>query len=111
MLTSFRNINTLKKANEEKKEQEKEHNERLRILFEAIDKIEENSNRIYIEDFPYRAELKLPAGLASKDLKSQEIKTSESRRAGEGILVHTFLMSGKHPSFEVWYTPISAPRL
>jgi len=112
MLTSFRNVKHVEKVKEQKIEQEQEHNERLKLLFEAIDQIEANENRVYIEECPYRAELKLPAGLELKTLKNQKIQTSECKNIGEGILVHTFfLMSGQHTSFEVSYKPISTPRL
>jgi hypothetical protein len=84
----------------------------LKLLFEAIDQIEGNSSRVYIQEHSYRVELKLPAGLKLKTLKSQKIQTSECKNIGEGILVHTFfLMSGQAPFFEVLYQPISTPRL
>lgn len=112
MLTSFRNSKNIEKIKEQKKEQEQEHHERLKLLFEAIDQIEENSNRIYIEERSYRVELKLPDGLGLKTLKSQKIQTSECKNGGGGILIHTFfLMSGQPPFFEVSYQPISTPRL
>ncbi|HEV2523919.1 MAG TPA: hypothetical protein VGU44_02150 [Gammaproteobacteria bacterium] len=112
MLTSFRNVKNVEKVKEQKKEQEQLHDERLKLLFEAIDQIEGNENRVYIEERPYRAELKLPAGLELKTLKSQKIQTSESKNVGDGILVHTFfVMSEQHPSFEVSYKPIATPRL
>ncbi len=63
MLTSFRNVKNVEKVKEQKKEQEQVHNERVKLLFEAIDQIEGNENRVYIEERPYRAELKLVSQL------------------------------------------------
>ena len=112
MLTSFRTVKNVEKVKEQKKGQEQVHNERVKLLFEAIDQIEGNENRVYIEERPYRAELKLPAGLELRTLKSRTIQTSESKNVGDGILVHTFfLISGQHLSFEVSYKPIATPRL
>lgn len=112
MLTSFRNVKNVEKVNEQKKEQEQAHTDQLKLLFEAIDQIENNENRVYIEEAPYRPELKLPAGLELKTLKNQKIQTSESKHLADGILVHTFfLVSGQYSSFEIFYKPISTLRL
>lgn len=112
MLTSFRNVKNVEKTNGQKKEQIEAHQQRLQLLFEAIDQIEANENRVYIDEFPYRPELKLPVGLELKTLKNQKIQTSESKNLGDGILVHTFFLTlEKSLSFKISYQPISTPRL
>lgn len=112
MLTSFGSIKSVEKEKEQKKEQEQGHAGRLQLLFEAINTVlMENSYRVYIEGYSYRAEFKLPVGLELQMLKNQKIQSSESKYIGDGILVHTFFILGKSDSFEVMYEPISRPRL
>lgn len=124
MLTGFKARQDIQKAKEAQAQktsntgntnnQELSSGAELELLKEAIDgAINENTHRVYIEDYPYLVEFKLPSGLElsnlQKALQAQQIKFLSKNFIGVEILVHTFSLSPSETKFDVSYKPL--PRM
>lgn len=112
MLTGFKNRVSTPKVNSA----ENEYPERLALLSEAVrGELEENTQRVYIQDDPYLVEFRLPSGFNLEALKraldAKNLKSIDSKVVGE-MLIHTFkLLSPTQEIIEVLYKPLPRMRM
>lgn len=118
MLTGFKARQDIQKT-KEAQSAKAEQGPQLELLKEAIAGVlNDNSHRVYIEDYPYLVEFKLPSDLElsalQKALAENKIKLLDSKSIGVEIISHTFALSSNgsvstETSFEVLYKPL--PRM
>lgn len=112
MLTNF----NVKKNLEKIKHQTSSQNGPLGLLTEAIlGVLNENTERVYIDDYPYFVDFKLPKMVDLDCLldavNKNQVEFLEAVVVGDEILVHYFQLLPSMRNVEVWYKPISRPRL
>lgn len=86
----------------------------LSLLSEAIDGVLfNNTQRVYIDDVSFLADIKLPNGLNLQDLNkaitNKNISFLEAKVVSDEMLVHYFRLNPS-TQFEVWYKPLPRPR-
>lgn len=119
MLTGFKARQDIQKAKELKaaKEAEASAGSELNLLQEAVQGVlNENTHRVYIDDYPYLVEFKLPNGLditaLQQALSEKKIQLLNNKSVGVEILVHTFgLLPSSETTFEVFYKPLPRMRM
>lgn len=90
--------------------------EAFMLLQQALhNSLNENTDRIYIQDTPYLLEFKSNAKLdllaLKKMLENNQLKILENKVVGGEIFVHVFQTLPHLHQFEVWYRPQSRPRI